>query len=264
MRAYETKSITTLNKFFEQWAEETPPLSAAQTERLSDTLQNIYALFEKFYNPLDIEKVGGSEWGNDIYKKVHFLLLQDRIRYGFVDTLDRDAILLKKYTESASYLHITVDSAIKASKEPGNQSWTMIFGWPKPKKYDSVVDFRPRVLFSHPQTVVVTGEYRDLLTRFLGNQHVAFAAGNIMAPARSRGESEKRKKFLEQDIKIWYGHWGGYWQLLSYPAIGLITFDRTFQHALVDYELVYEGGYAYFTKKAGVWTLDDARRTWIE
>jgi len=247
MKAYQTKSNASLSKFFNQWAHETPSLSAAEWEKLNDTLQNVYVLYEKFYNPLDLKKVSGSEWGNDIYKKAHFLLLQDRIRFGFVDTLDRDILLQKVYVETASYLHVTMDSVIKASKEPGNQSWTTILGWPKPKKYDSVIDFRPRVLFAYPQTVVLTGGYRDLLNRFLGNQQLPFAARNIMAPARSRGESVKRKQFLEQDIKLWYGHWGGYWQLLSYPAIGSITFDRTFQHALINYELVYEGGYAYFT-----------------
>jgi len=198
MKAYQTKSNASLSKFFNQWAHETPSLSAAEWEKLNDTL-------------------------------------------------DRDILLQKVYVETASYLHVTMDSVIKASKEPGNQSWTTILGWPKPKKYDSVIDFRPRVLFAYPQTVVLTGGYRDLLNRFLGNQQLPFAARNIMAPARSRGESVKRKQFLEQDIKLWYGHWGGYWQLLSYPAIGSITFDRTFQHALINYELVYEGGYAYFT-----------------
>jgi hypothetical protein len=77
MRAYQTKSIATLSKFFNQWADETPSLSAAEREMLNDTLQNVYALFEQFYNPLDLKKVGGSEWGNDIYKKAHFLLVQD-------------------------------------------------------------------------------------------------------------------------------------------------------------------------------------------
>jgi hypothetical protein len=264
MRAYQTKSIATLSKFFNQWADETPSLSAAEREMLNDTLQNVYALFEQFYNPLDLKKVGGSEWGNDIYKKAHFLLVQDRIRFGFVDTLDKDLLLQKVYAEAASYLNITVDSVIKASKDPGNERWMTIPDWPKPNKYDSVIDFRPMVLFAYPKTVVLIERYRDLLNRFLGDQHLPFAAHNIMAPARSKGESQRRKQFLEQYIKIWYGHWGGYWQLHSYPAVGSITFDRTFQHAVINYVLVYEGGYAYFTKKGGVWTLGDARRTWIE
>jgi hypothetical protein len=241
-----------------------PRCPPPREKKLNDTLKSVYGLFEEFYNPLDLKKIGGSEWGNDIYKNVDFLLLQDQIRFGFVDTLDLELMLQKMYNDAASYNNITVDSAINASHEPGNEHWTTIYGWPRPKKYDSVIDFRPGVAFTHPQTVVLTDAYRELLNRFLGNKHVPFAAHNIMAPARSEGESEKRKQFLEQDIKIWYGHWGGYWQLLSYPAIGSITFDRTFEHALIDYELVYEGGYAYFTKKAGVWTLVDARRTWIE
>ena len=85
-----------------------------------------------------------------------------------------------------------------------------------------------------------------------------------MSPAKSKCESDKRKQFLENYIKIWYGHWGGYWQLNSYPYAQKITFDRKFENAVVDYRMVYEGGFAYFKKVNGIWVLIQARRTWIE
>ena len=65
-----------------------------------------------------------------------------------------------------------------------------------------------------------------------------------MNPARSKGESEKRKMFLENYIKIFHGHWGGYWQLHSYPEAESITFDKNMEYARVDFRLVYEGGFA--------------------
>jgi hypothetical protein len=52
--------------------------------------------------------------------------------------------------------------------------------------------------------------------------------------------------------------------MLKFLLLIFITFDRTFEHALINYVLIYEGGYAYFTKTAGQWKLADARRTWIE
>ncbi len=85
-----------------------------------------------------------------------------------------------------------------------------------------------------------------------------------MNPARSSGESEKRKAFLENDIKIWYGHWGSYWQLDSYPVVYSITFDKRMLYARVDFRMVYEGGEAVLKKKNGQWVLVTSKRTWIE
>lgn len=263
-QAYQTHSVGKLEAFFDQWAKETPPLSSAELATADVATKNVYSIFQQFYDPLNLQRIGGSEWGNDIYKKAKYLILQDRIQYGFVDTLDRESLLRQEYTEIAAYSHITMDSVVKAAKQDENQRWGIILTWPKSKKYDSIIDFRPPVLFTAPKTVVLTQKYRILLGQFLGDEHFAFAHDDIMAPARSKGESEKRQQFLESCIKIWYGHWGGYWLLHSYPVVGSITFDRNYQHALVNYSLIYEGGYAYYVKNDGNWKLVDARRTWIQ
>jgi hypothetical protein len=85
-----------------------------------------------------------------------------------------------------------------------------------------------------------------------------------MKPARSKGESAKRQRFLEERIKIWYGHWGGYWQLISYPEAYMITLDPELTYARVSFRLVYEGGYAIFKRVDTHWVLVTAKRTWIE
>jgi len=111
---------------------------------------------------------------------------------------------------------------------------------------------------------VLTNYYRRLLTSFLGNTYKPFAEDDIMAPARAKGESQRRQKFLENDLRIFYGHWGGYWQLYSYPTISSLTFDKSFRYAIIYYEFIYEGGEAYLKKVNGIWTLISAQRTWIE
>jgi hypothetical protein len=264
LKAYQTGSTEKLGAFFNEWAMETAPLAPSTIEKMDQTAQNVYSLFQQFYNPLDLQRIGGSEWGNDIYKKARYLVLQDRIRFGFVDTLDREILLQRQYAELAAGLHVSLDSVIKTSKEDGNERWCRIDDWPTPKIWDSLIDFRPPLRFGSPEGVVLTERFRTLLNQFLGNDHLSLGAGNIMSPARSKGESKNRQQFLEKYIKIWYGHWGGYWQLYSYPVVASITFDHTFSHAVINYVLVYEGGYAYFVKKGGVWMLVEARRTWIE
>jgi hypothetical protein len=233
-RAYKSKAESELQMFFENWAAETGPVNLNSS--INDTVQNIYLVFQSFYNPKDINKIGGSEWGNDIYKAAKYLLIQDIVYYAVVDTL--------------------IEKGLNNS-EDGD-----IFR--RADKYDTLKNFRPVLSFADAKCVVLTKTYDSLLNRFLGNQHYKFATGSIMSPARSKGESEKRKQFLGKFIKIWYGHWGGYWQLHSYPYASRITFDKTFQNAIVDYRMVYEGGYAYLKYIGGKWTLISGKRTWIE
>jgi hypothetical protein len=129
---------------------------------------------------------------------------------------------------------------------------------------DSVADFRPVVAISGKKCVYLTSARETTLTAFLGNIHARLGASGIMQPAHSKGESEKRKQFLENVIKIWYGHWGGYWQLYSYPVAYTITFDKDMSTAKVDFRMVYEGGAATLKKVNGQWKLISSRRTWIE
>ncbi|MBS1915535.1 MAG: hypothetical protein JST87_04610 [Bacteroidetes bacterium] len=232
--AYKKNSLTELQSFFDNWALETPSISAEDFKKLNDTLKNVYQVFQSFYNPTDINRTGGSEWGNDIYKGVKYFLVQDKIFYAVADGLITDTIELHK-----GIFH-------------------------RPKSYDSLNDFRPELSFLNIKCVILNKYYDGLLNRFLGDQHYKLGTVSIMSPARSKGESENRMKFLENCIKIWYGHWGGYWQLHSYPYAGRVTFDKDFQNAVVDYQMIYEGGYAYFKKISDKWTLIKAERTWIE
>jgi hypothetical protein len=233
LNAYKANSLTELQSFFDKWGVETSAISNEELSKLNDTLKNIYQVFQLFYNPKDINRIGGSEWGNDIYKNVKYFLTQDKICFAIVDTLIRDTTLDK-------------------------------LGFSNSKEYDTLTDFRPQLSFPNTKCLTLTKYYADLLNSFLGDNHYKLGTGSIMSPARAKGESEKRMKFLENYIKIWYGHWGGYWQLHSYPYASRITLDKDFQNAVVDYRMVYEGGCAYFKRINSDWALIKARRTWIE
>jgi len=261
--AYNSGSREKLDTFFENWSRETPSLSDSAIEKSSDTIRNACKVFQQFYNPLNIQRSGGSEWGNDIYKKVKYLVIQKEISIGFVDTLDGD-LLLRRAADEYIGNPSEKDSLIKAYWT-NNEGFRRIYiHWPRARTYRKVPNFRPRLSFSYPKAVMLTNFYDALLNAFLGNKHVPFATGSIMAPARSKGESQERQQFLENCIRIFYGHWGGYWQLYSYPVVSTITFDKDFSNALIEYRMVYEGGEAYLKKVHGAWTLIGAQRTWIE
>ena len=236
LRAYRANSTEQLDSFFLYWRTRIPSLDERSLAGSSDTVQNIYGVFKAFYTPLDIQRLGGSEWGNDIYGKVRYLLVQNRILYGFTDSLMKGEV-----------------DTPDASNFP-----------PQADHYDTFREFRPVVNFTSPRIVILTPTYERMLSAFLGDKHNPLGKGGIMNPAAAAGESARRKAFLEKMIKIWYGHWGGYWQLSSYPYAGSIVFDRTMKRAVVNFSMVYEGGYAYLKKVNGAWVLIKAKRTWIE
>ena len=263
-KAYKSKSLTHLEEFFGHWSNNIQPITAFEFRRLNDTVQNFYSAFKCFYNPFDIGRSGGSEWGNEIYKGVKYLIVQDKVYYGFVDTLDKNLLIQAKLSHYAKTDTVHYAKLISRYMEDSASFINRFFNWPSPKSHDTLDNFRPRLEFNDVKGVILTDEYERLLNRFLGNNHYKFARKSIMSPARSKGESEKRQHFLENCIKIWYGHWGGYWQLYSYPKVSMITFDPMFENAVIDFRMVYEGGYAYLKKINGIWNLIEAKRTWIE
>ncbi len=70
--------------------------------------------------------------------------------------------------------------------------------------------------------------------------------------------------FINNAVRIFYGHWGGYWQYETYPQASSIIFDSQMKRAVVNFRFVYEGGQVLMEKQNGEWTIVSGRLTWIE
>lgn len=274
-KAYKKKSKQILKQFFQNWNQEIQPISEMELNTLNDTIRQTYNVFTAFYKPQRIDSLGGSEWGNKIYKNVDFLVIQDFIKIYFTDKLYWTEQEIDDYVVDYINKNIKEDSerqellkrvdgklsqrVVARFRPDGN-----IFFERTDSLLDSIVNFRPIINCYGKLPLYLSPKYSDILNAFLGDKHLPLGAGGIMNPARSIGQSEKRKKFLERYIKIWYGHWGGYWQLYSYPTAYSVTFDKEMKYAKVDFRMVYEGGEALLKKDNGKWILISAKRTWIE
>ncbi len=275
--AYRAKSPAQLERFFKAQSSQPPPISPAELAHLTPRQQAAYAVFAAFYHPHQLDSLGGSEWGRDVYQKARFLLVQPSLRI--------------KTTEKIYYSNADIETlitrVISRSEQPDstkqrllhkvngqlNQDIRTEFGFEgafslqqerTDLPVDSLTNFRPVVQVPGKTALYLTPALRETLTAFLGGTQVPMGTGGIMNPARSKGESAKRQRFLEQQIKIWYGHWGGYWQLTSYPEAYTITLDPQLTYARVSFRMVYEGGYAIFKRTGARWVLITAKRTWIE
>ena len=131
-------------------------------------------------------------------------------------------------------------------------------------KMDSNISFRPPVNFPNKKIVYLTAKYKRLLNGFLGNKHVGMGKEGIMQVAYSKGESRKRMDFISNAVRLFYGHWGGYWQYETYPQATSIVFDSQMQRAVVFFRFVYEGGEVIMEKQNGEWTIVSGKLTWME
>ncbi len=275
VKAYEQNSKRQLDSFFKNWNEKYPSIKENNLLTLSDTLQNVYNLFKEFYQPLRIKKLGGSGWGDNLYKKSKYLIIQDKIKIYFTGKVYYSEKEIDDYI--VSYINRVIKDDIKRQyllkRTNGKLSKSVLEIYsPYDSFYkeeneilrDSIINFRPSINCDGKKSVYLTSEYDNILNIFLGNTQISFGEGNIMKPANSTGESEKRKRFLEKLIKIWYGHWGGYWQLHSYPTVSRIVFDKKMQYAKVYFRMVYQGGDTILKNENGKWILISSRLTWIE
>lgn len=276
--AYKLRSQEKLTQFFQDWSQSIPAISDRELVTLSKQQQEAYKVFTAFYKPHRLDSLGGSEWGNSIYQNVNFLLVQNSVKIHtvakiFYSDTDIDSIITGVITRTVKE-DSTRQRRLKKVDGKLNQQVREEFGFENSFSFHStenpeaigedLIDFRPVVKAPGKQVIFLTPDKEKTLKAFLGDKHLPVGAGGIMNPAHSSGESEKRMTFLENSIKIWYGHWGGYWQLNSYPVAYSITFDKSMLYARVSFRMVYEGGEAILKRTNGKWALLSSKRTWIE
>jgi hypothetical protein len=276
--AYRTQSKEKLAQFFREWSINIPAISGQELSQLNARQKEAYAVFAAFYKPHRLDRLGGSEWGTAIYQKVGFLLVQNAVKIHATDKIFYADAVVDSIITSVVTRTVQEDSTkhrlLKKVNGRLSQDIRAEYGFETPfsfrnfrdteKAIDSIDTFRPVIKVPGKQAIYLTPKREETLKAFLGDKHLPLGTGGVMNPARSSGESDKRKKFLENAIKIWYGHWGGYWQLNSYPVASSITFDKNLLYARINFRMVYEGGEAILKKTNGQWMLISSRLTWIE
>ena len=273
-KAYKKKSTKKLKDFFYTWSNDVPPIADLELSEYNDTIQQAYKSFISFYKPHRLDSIEYSEWGNEMYKDVGFLIVQNTLKIYFTDKVFYSEEEKKEFVINEINRRYFDRDSIRISMierlNNDSREINIFFNWYSEEKIkkriltDSIMNFRPSVFCNGKIPVFLNETYKEMINAFLGNKFLPLGAGGIMNPARAKGQSEKRKRFLENYVKIFYGHWGGYWQLYSYPQAYSITFDNNMEYARINFRVVYEGGEAFLKNENGVWTLISSKLTWIE
>lgn len=263
--SYKKSNSDSLEMFFSNWEKESQPISQGLFDNLSDTLKDVYEIFLDFYTPQDLIRIGDSEWGDSLYTSVDYVIVQNRIDFSIVKTLDKKEIVL-------NYLRNNGDDSTKYEDYKGTymrdtSDHFLGFIYYNSIEYlheESIMDFRPNVDFENVGVLYYKPNYTKIVARFLRNKRHKLGFRGIMNPAKAKGKSESRLDWINTKVKIFHGHWGGYWQMTTYPRVNLILFNKEREIALVFFRMVYEGGEALYKKMDGKWTLIDSKLNWIE
>jgi hypothetical protein len=223
LKAYKSNSEEKTLEFFNNWKKRTS-LSAAERQKMNDTIRSIYEIFREFYTP-----------DHDV--SAEYLLLQNSIDYGIVDTLDKDLLLQSQIRFIAPKLNISVDSATRAYYANAKFMLKRVHEdrWPVPATLTHIPDFKPEV---NHNALILTDEYSDLINAFL--------------------TGKQRYQFLNKHLSMRYDNG----KLFSRPYVTSITFDKSLETAVLNYHVVSDGGYAYFKRNNGKWQLIETKQTW--
>ena len=278
--AYQKQDTTKLYEFFDHWAEDITSNENDTTNYkwLNELVAEAHKVFAAFYQPLQLEKIGFRSLQYQDYP--YFIVQNNLFKISIADTLPFKPDELKAYYTNRIRQTYPNDSTRQKELEflqreidigrihlVFDDDWFYEpWGQINTTEIESLrnSEFRPQVSFPNKKIVYLTDGYKKMLDDFLGDQHVDLGTESIMQVAYAKDESRQRMEFLMKAAKIFYGHWGGYWQYETYPKANQIIFDREMQRAVVFFRCVYEGGEVYLEKKDGEWTIVSGKLTWIE
>jgi hypothetical protein len=84
-RAYQSGSQSALNTVFKMWQETIPPYSSDVFNSFSDTIQQVYNVFQSFYCPTELNRITGGEHEN-FETDFRYIVAQNSLEFAVVDT----------------------------------------------------------------------------------------------------------------------------------------------------------------------------------
>ena len=272
-RAYWEKSVEKLQQFFENWADEIPQNEAEVT---NDTVAEAYRVFKAFYQPMQLELLTDSVYGEDttLFMNKPYYIVQgtlwevrvaDEIPYTRVE---RDSFLLRRAREyKLEHPWVNLEEVLRDTLEysPRYEYPSFPpFEYVPSRRMDSAIRFCPNVYFEGKKVVYLTREYRKLLDDFMEKSVNNSRDPNKLRELMTGYESGMRSDFLSWAASVREHHRGMSWDYQTGPWAYGIILDSQLQRAVVLYYYCYGGYQAILLKEQGEWRVAKVNSTWIE
>ncbi|MDF2590461.1 MAG: hypothetical protein K0S41_4304 [Anaerocolumna sp.] len=245
LNSYEENDEIRITQYFKDWNEKSKKLTKTKYE--NELEENLYKIFKVVYQPYNMVPLINEQmldyFEHDLIKVINqapYIVVQNQLHYTIEDLKDTNEDVYDEYDE---YLLTLMDSK---------------------NEIKTINNFYPQIDIDFNKVLYLTYEYEVEIISFLGGEERPFSEKNIMAPAIPKGETEKRYQWLRKYIPILYGHWGGYWHLPTHPEILNVYINKELTHAIANYRIGYNFGFAELKKVNGDWVLIKALMNGME
>ena len=269
-KAYKLHSTRMLYNFFDNWSEE---VKTNEKEAQNSYVAEAYKVFAAFYQPLQTYPNQNKRFS--LYDKRRYFIVQGSLsRIQIAECIPHEPAEIDSFMvnrirqrfEDDSTQNVWIERHKQEKYMPCYYSYLIgpSFARVPMTTLDSAVSFRPPVHFDRKKVVYLTDGYEELLNSFLGNCYDESEERDTKQSVFSKCTSWMKQQFFNKAALIFYGHWGGYWEYVTFPKANSIILNPEMNRAIVLFRFIYGGGEVYLEKKGGEWTVVDTRFTWIE
>ncbi len=219
--AYKHMEPVLIDNFFSEWQKNVKPNSVEFINQ-NETIAAIYNVFDTFYKPNDLLKIGSWACVDDINLNCEYIVIQNQIVYSIVNSNNINEVDLNF------------------------------------SKKNLISNFRPQITSESKNVLYLTDEYEESINDFLGKESMDPAQGDTLQS--SQNQSNKRKiELLKQYIPILHDYWGRIWQLETYPYVNRIIFNKSITKARVEFYVGFQSGQALLEKKGNKWIIRESK-----
>ena len=209
--AYKQREPVLIENFFSEWQKNVKPNSIEFINQ-NETIAAIYSVFDTFYKPNDLMKIGNWACVDDINLNCEYIVIQNQIVYSIVNSSNINEVDLNI------------------------------------SKKNLISNFRPQITSESKNVLYLTDEYEESINDFLGKESSEPLEVEAMQPSQNQG-NERKIKLLKQHIPILHDYWGRTWQLETYPYVNRIIFNKSITKARVEFYAGFQNGQALLEKK---------------
>ena len=249
-RAYWFKTTEQIESQLEKWNSKD---SSNYADITNDTIRTIYDIFKVFYTPRELSRIGESEWGDSLYLRSKYMIVQNAIEYSilpndnYFDTTKIDTnIILSDIKQIDSIKYFEMLYYFQSDFASNN--------------FRIIKNFKPETVYDPKVILYLNGEQRQKLIGFLGKNKYSLGIRELLEYSNIL---TTKQDFLEPYFKIDVGHWGG-WHIITHPYVFGIVLNSEMNKCEVSFRILYQFGSAQLEKVNDKWTLIDSELTGIE
>lgn len=219
--AFYKKDPVLIENIFTEWQKTVTP-NTVEFINQDDTIAAIFEVFNLFYKPNDIHRLGVWEFDNDLNSNCKYILVQNKVLYSILN-----------------------------SNKINNVDWI------KSRK-SLLSNFRPPLTSEGINILYQTDEYEESFINFLGYATLL----TIEEKGKFLGildETQTKYELLKGYIPVHIGQKENFWHFETYPYVNRILFNKSITKAKIDFSVGSQFGMTILQKKGRNWVIIESK-----